>query len=867
MSEKAYRDLAKQYRLSVEQIQELLKLLGSDASTSHVLRYRKDLAANLTADDLEMLRRESLRLDGLERERRQILRKLEEQGVLTDELRQKINATETISELIDCYVPFRPRKRSRSRLALAQGLEPLARRIFTQDEVIPAVSAAAEPHVDPAKGLPDVGEVLDGTFHIVCDWIAEEKSHRDKQRQVLKAHGTVASSAASRSVPPGLRGEFRDYLSLELPLGELHPYHVLSLMRGKRLKVLAYAVEPPLAEMCRTAADLYLRGGAEQFSQIDVQYHETQAAPEGAALGELTGAEFLYWCIRCSLSNVLVPILTRETERELRNRAEDLAGDIVRRNLRSQLMVGPVRGHRVLGMSPGYRTGCKLAALDETGGVLETDIVYPHTPRFETDQAKQRIAELVEKHKITVAAIGDGTARQETENLMAELIADRFPDLRYAILSEKAAASYAGCSLADRELPGLDRGIQTAVSLGRQLLDPLQEFTKVNIRDLCPARYVQEVDNQALERIIRRTTEECVAEVGADLNAAPRTLLKYVPGLDSTGALEVVRWREQKGRFANRTQLREVPKVDEKIWQQAAGFVRVLGSDNPLDATRIHPDYYPVATAILEQLGFGLEDLRKEEARKEIARKCGEVRFAEIEKRFGVHYLWIKDMLAELAEPWPDPRARDEGPVLRRRPLTFGDLQPGEALYGTVRKVVDFGAFVDIGVSEDGLVHISELSDEFVRSPHDVVSIGDTVKVRVVEVDPEKRRIALSMRSQKTARKGARPPRESVARTRPEKRPHEPAAVPQASGKGAVQAPQSTLGKRSRRVQKLSTFTPKKKDQGKAPAAAPAPERKSEQPARQPQEKDKEKPERIQLHELLSKLDFAAIEKRGEQRQ
>jgi len=868
MSEKAHRDLARRHHLSIEQVQELLRLLGSAVSSPYILRYRKDLSANLTYDDLELLRRESLRLENLERERQKILKKLEEQGVLTDELRQKLNASETVDELIDCYVPFRPRKRSRSRLALAQGLEPLARRIFSQDEAIPLLSAAAEPYVDAAKGLPDVAEVLDGTFHIICDWIAEEKSHRDKQRQVLKAQGTFASWGTSKSIPPSLRGEFRDYLSYEVPLRDVHPTHMLALMRGKRLKVLAHAVKPPLGQMYRTAADLYLRGGAEQFSQIDLQFHEAQAAPKGAALGELTGPEFLYWCIRHSLAGVLTPILTREVERQLRRQAEELAADIIRRNLRAQLMAAPLKGQRVLGISPGYRTGCKLAALDQNGTLLEMAIVYPHTPRFEIDQAKQHIAELIQKHKLTAAAIGDGTAEQETESLIATLIAEKFPELRYAVLSEKLAACYAASSLAERELQGLDRGLKSAVSLGRQLLDPLQELTKVNLKDLCPARYVQEVDSLVLEKIIRRVAEQCTAEVGPDINEAPRTLLKYVPGLDGARALEAVKWREQKGRFANRAQLKQVPKIDEEAWRQAVGFVRLQGSDNPLDVTRTHPDYYPVVTAILEQLGLSLESLREEEARKGIARRRGEVKFADLEKRFGVHYLLIKDMLDELVEPWPDPRLKGDGPMLRRRPLTFDDLQPGQVLHGTVRKVVDFGAFVDIGVSEDGLVHISELSDDFVRSPHDVVSVGDIVRVRVVEVDPQKRRIALSTRSQEVARKPARRRREPAAVSKSDRRREQPAAVPQAKSKGGVRAPQSTLGRDSRRVQKLAAFARKKRERPRAPAAAEvARERRSEQAPRKPDEKQKERPERVQLHELLSKLDFAAIEKRGEQRQ
>ncbi len=868
MSERAHKDLAKQYHLSVEQVRELMQLLSDEVSAPFILRYRKDLAANLSTDDLDALRREARRLETLERERRRLFRKLEEQGVLGEELGQKLNSAETTSELIDYYVPFRPRKRSRSRLAFAQGLEGLARQVFMQEDPIPLLSEAAAAYIDPEKGLTDVGEVLEGAFHIICDWMAEEKSHRDRQREVLRKQGALASWAFKKSLPRRLRGEFRDYLHFEAPLQDVHPYHVLCMMRGKRLKILNYGVRPSLAGMYRAAADLYLRGGAEQFNQIDVRFHETQGAPKGAALGELSGAEFLYWCIRISLTKALVPILTREVERQLRKKAEELGADIIKRNLRSQLMVRPLKGHRVLGISPGYRTGCKLAALDENGGVLETAIVYPHTPRFESDEAKAEIVALIQRHELDVAAIGEGTAWQETERLISEVISESCPEFRYAVVSEMGAQAYAGSSLANRELRGLSRPLQTAVALGRQLLDPLAELTKVGLRDLCSPRYVKEVEDSTLEKTLRRAAEECVAEVGPDLNSSPRSVLKYVPGLDSTTALEVVKYREQNGAFANRSRLREVPKVDEGIWRGAVGFVKVSESENPLDATRIHPDDYPVAVAILEQLGMSPEDLREKEGRAKIASKRGEVKFAELEKQFNVHYLYLKDMLDELANPWPDPRLNEDGPMLRRHELAFEDLEPGQTLYGTVRKVVGFGAFVDVGVSEDGLVHISELADEFVPSPYDVVSTGDLVKVRVVEVDAEKRRIALSMRSEgsrRVAPKGERTGRKRrPSRRLPVGTRQEGVAVAQkVSPKGGIRAPQSTLGKESWRVKKVAAFARKGRAEEKAPDSGG--KEVAGRKRRQPEEKHRPRPAR--LDELLDKLDFAAIERRGEQKQ
>jgi uncharacterized protein len=861
MSEKALKKLAKQYHLKADQVRELLELLGDGYSAPYVLRYRKDLAANLDVDDLNELRQEERRLYNVEKERERILSKLEEQGVLTDDLRHQIESADTMSELIDYYVPYRPRKRSRSRHALGQGLAPLARAVFSQEEPLPLMSEAAQEYVDPEVGLDDVGDVLDGIFAIVCDWMAEEKSHRDKQRDVLHDKGKLVSKKSGRG-KGRYRSEFRDYMSFSAPITKVHPYHVLCMMRGKRLKVLRYGVEPPLGQMCRESADLYLRGGAEQYNEIDVLFGETAEPPQHEALGELSGSEFLYWCIRQSLEQVLAPILVRELERQLRREAENLALDIIRRNLRSQLMRRPINDKRVLGFSPGLRMGCQIAVLDENGELLESATVYPHTPRNEKKEARETIARIVEEHDVSVAAIGEGTGSKESEKLLSQVIEESCPDLEFTVLSEDPAKEYAGSGQANRELPGMKKNMRVAVFLGRQMLDPLRELTKIKLRDLCSARYVQEVDGKVLNQTMRQVAEECVGAVGPDLNDAPASHLAYVPGLDYNKARQIVEHRDQKNGFKRRRHLREVDGIDQDLWRRSVGFVRLMDSDTPLDRTRIHPEHYVVAETMLKQMGFSSDDLTEEENREEITSRRGEVKFAELEKQFDVHYLALKDMLDELATPWPDPRMHQEGPVLRQRQLTFEDLEPLQVLYGTVRKVVDFGAFVDVGVSEDGLVHISELSDEFVHSPYDVVSVGDLVKVRVVEVDPERRRIALSMRSEEAARKAAR--RKARAREEKKKREEErqrreakAAEVPDAELPSSVGQARSTVEQKSRRRQKLEEYGKKAREKAAAEKTG------EEEPAEEEKKEEKKKPE--SMGDLLDKLDFASIEKRGEQ--
>ncbi|MDP6439100.1 MAG: Tex-like N-terminal domain-containing protein [Candidatus Brocadiia bacterium] len=858
MPEKALKKLAKRYHLSDGQLDELQQLLRDEGSAQYVLRYRKDLAPNLSAEDVDEFIDESRQIENLARERRKILKKLAEQDVLTDEVGERIESAETMRELIDYYVPFRPQKRSRSRLAIAQGLEPLAKAVLAQEDDLALMGEAAKPHIDEEKELGGVAEVLDGVFHIVCDRMAEEKSHRDKQRGLLRADGNVVSRPTGKHMSPRMHGEFKACLSLRVGVGAVHPSQMLALVRGRRLRILEFEVEPPLLAMCRASAQMFMTGGADRFDNVDGRFHDAETIPQGEALGELSGAEFLYFCIRQSLCDVLAPILGRELERELCKSAEDFAVGVLRRNLRRLLMMEPLKGRRVLGIWPGYRTGCKLAALDESGSVIETTIVYPHTPQLETEAAKSKIIEMIGGHQLSVAAIGSGTACQETEALVGEIIAESCQEFSYAVVDDVGISTYSESRLAGSELPGLSTDLRAAVATGRRLLDPLAEFTKLNLRTLCPAQQLQDINSAALKKAIAGVVQQCVADVGAELNTAPATLLRFVPGLGATTVEELVAHRERTP-FAQRRELRDVPKIDEDAWRKAVGFLRVDASVNPLDRTRIHPDHYPVAEKILQDLGIAPENLETEEARAEIAKRRGEVDFGEFEKEFGVHYLVLKDLLDALVSPWPDLRATENGPALRKRRLTFGDLEQQQVLMGTVRKVVDFGVFVDVGVGEDGLVHISEMADSFVRSPHDVVSEGELIQVRVVEVDPEKKRIALSMRSESSPRRAPRRPQqrrasEESGTERVRERGRRPVADAAAQG-GGVRRPESTLGMASRRVQKVSSL----KGGGDSHKGGPARHRRQ---AGQTNEQEAQLPV-LKASELVGRLGFAAIEKRG----
>jgi uncharacterized protein len=857
MPEKALKNVAARYHLTVEQAAEILQLLGSGYSIPYVMRYHKELAAGLEAEGFYELIEEERRIEKLESRRRKVLKKLEERDLLTDELREKIERATDMRELIDYYVPFRPRKRSRSRQALAQGLKPLAAAVLSQEEFIPDMGQAAEPYVSPEQGLESVGAVLEGVFAVVSDWVAEEKGHRDRQREVLRREAEVVAIRSRRSVPGRLVREFRSYFDFRERASKIHPYHMLCILRGKRLKALDYEVRAPLDAMMREAAGLYLAGGVSQLEQVEGELGGQLPGLDGNELKGLNGTEFLVACIRYSLTNVLIDVATRELDKDLCKKAEALALGIIRRNLKSLLMTQPVP-RRMLAVHPGYRTGCNVAALDEAGAVLETTTVYPHAPQKEMEAARETLCRLIDEHNLEVAAIGDGIGCEETEALVGELIAEKYGELRYAVVSEVGLDAYVTSRAAKTELPEVEADERAAVALGRRLQDPLSELVKVNPRELCLEPYVDEVNGGALKKLLDRTIEECVCKVGVDANADHYSLLRYVCGLGPDKALELVDYRDKRGPLKSRRELREVPKIDGESYERAVGFVRVGASDSRLDVTRIHPRLYPVAEAIAAQLDMSLADLASEEGRQAVRERASEVKLTELEKEFGVHYLLLKDIVSEMHTPWPDPREDRQAPVLRQKALSVEELEPGQWLTGTVRNIVDFGVFVDIGVGEDGLIHISELSDSYVQSPYDVVCVSDRVRVRVVRVDEERRRIALSMRAESAPRerKGReRRRRRAPAESRRESRPVA-AEVPSEKPGSAVQTPRSTLGGESRRYKKAALSEPLSKTKQQML-------KKSGQPD-EPRREEAEDEAKPKGEGLLGKLDFASIERRGE---
>jgi uncharacterized protein len=906
--------VARETHLTRDQVAALFEQFDRGVTVPYLVHYRKDLVGSLGYAGLRELLERRRELRKLDKRKREVIKKLKERELLTDELRDAIEAATSIRLVNDIFLPYRPKKQSRAMEAIALGLEPMARALLTQEDLGGSLQEKAAAQVDAEKGLPDASSVLKGCAYIICDWIAEERTLREAERRILRQEGKLAVRPPSRG--RGGRGgrEFKDLLNYEEKLPAVHPHRLMQAVRGARSRALEMGILAPGAEMREAAADLYLDGGKEALGAVLGRHGDDPFAepvyvplnvgsdrsgddsddvyslefPEVPETEDVPG--FLVRCVEWSLQNILVPVLARELERELADQAEQRAMGLVRRNLRTVLMQRPIDPARVLAVAPGYRTGCKLVAMDEKGNPLEYQIVYPHTPKNELEEAKAALKALVEKHNLEVAAIGDGTACRETEALVSDMIRESIPNLSYLVVSETGLQSYVGSKLAKQELPGLPQLIKGAITLGRRVVDPLKELVKLDPKVLCSGPHMQLVSAKKLKDTLAEVVEECVCEVGVELNETELNQLRNVAGLNGNRARSILGKREQLGRFTARTQLREAEGIDETVFQQCAGFLRVSDAPEFFDRTRIHPENYETAVAVCGELGVDRAKLEDAGERAKIEEQRKQVNLTALESKCGAHYLVIRDIIQELASPAADPRMEEPAPALRKTQLKLENINVGDVLQGAVRNIVDFGVFVDVGVNEDGLIHVSELSDDYVHSPYEVLSTGDAVTVRVIKVDLDSGRIALSMRKEGSRPSRSRPPRRSPSDTSRGERPAA-ATAPTVAGPGRparpatartsrprpaasttpsqphkiapVQVPQSTLGAMSRRVQKASLDTPLSKTEKrilqsmKAEAA-----RKKDGSTAEEGADEKEKG----VTGLLGNLQIGQVEVRGEEK-
>ncbi len=705
--------LAKEFSLRIEQVRAVMELLAAGNTIPFIARYRKEMTGSL---DDQVLRELSERLEylrGLEKRREEIEKALTEQGVLTDALKTALGAAATLAELEDIYRPYRPKKRTRATVAKERGLEPLALWLLLQ---LPKgdVAAEASKFVDPEKDVPDAESALSGARDIIAESVSDDAALRGGLRSLLLREGVVETKAAKDE--DSVYSMYYDYREA---VPKMAPHRVLAVNRGEREGFLKVTLAVPDEKALALVRAAFVRPGAPASGQVE------------AACGDA-------W------SRLLFPSLEREIRSTLTDRANEGAIRVFSQNLHQLLMQPPIKGKVTLGVDPGFRTGCKLAVVDENGKVLDTGVGHFTIPG--QDAAKAAAARLikgfVKKYGVTAIAIGNGTASRESEQFIASLLPD-MPGVAYVIVSEAGASVYSASKAAAKEFPTFDVTERSAVSIARRMQDPLAELVKIDPKSIGVGQYQHDLKQNELAAALDGVVEQCVNAVGVEVSTASAELLSHVAGIGPALAQSIVAYREENG-IPSRAALKKVPKLGPRAYEQCAGFLRVRDSKNPLDGTGVHPESYEAAKGLLSALGLELKDM-KNGGLPGIVQKAKEYGTDRLAGELGIGLPTLNDILSELQKPGRDPRDELPAPVLRRDVLDFKDLVPGMELTGTVRNVIDFGAFVDIGVHQDGLVHISRMADRFIRHPSEAVKVGDVVKVWVVSVDEKKKRIALTM--------------------------------------------------------------------------------------------------------------------------
>ena len=702
--------LARELNRPAEHIENVVRLLDEGNTIPFIARYRKELHGSMDDTALRTLEERLAYLRNLTERKESVKASIAEQEKLTDELAAAIDAAQTLAEVEDLYRPYKPKRRTRATVAKEKGLEPLAALLFAQERDCPRPEEAAADYLSAEKGVETVADALQGANDIVAEWISDDAAIRRSLRELLEKRGTLRSLAATEE-----DSVYRLYYDFEQPLGRLQGHQILAVNRGEKEKMLSATVL-----LDRELALPLLRRAVVK--------------PGSAAM------EFVKAAAEDAYDRLIYPSLEREMRAALTDKASEGAIKMFALNLKPLLMQPPVKGHVTMGLDPGYAHGCKVAVVDATGKVLDTAVVYPTYGERQKNEAITKLAQLVKKHGVEHIAIGNGTASRETEQMTVELIHKVSGGLSYMIVSEAGASVYSASKLAAEEFPQFDVNLRSAVSIARRLQDPLAELVKIDPKAIGVGQYQHDMPQKELDASLNAVVEDCVNAVGVDLNTASPSLLTRVAGLNGTIAKNIVAFREENGVFTTRRQLLKVAKLGPKAFEQCAGFLRVPESKNVLDNTGVHPESYDAAKGLLELLGATPKDARDLPAR---LNAYGAEKAAVA---LGVGVPTLRDIAKELSKPGRDPRDELPAPILRTDVLDIKDLKPGMVLTGTVRNVIDFGVFVDIGVHQDGLVHISQVCNKFIKHPSEAVAVGDVVKVVVLDVDEKKHRISLSMK-------------------------------------------------------------------------------------------------------------------------
>ena len=709
------RKLAEELQIRPGQAKAAVELIDGGNTIPFIARYRKEATGALNDEILRNLDARLRYLRNLEEKKEQVLASVEEQGKLTEEFKKAVLAAETLVAVEDLYRPFRPKRRTRAAIAKEHGLEPLANAILLQ-QLSHSLETEAAKYVNPEKEVPDAASAAAGALDIIAEYISDEAAYRSYIRNLTMKKGRLVSRAKDAET----ESVYEMYYDFEEPLAKLAGHRILAMNRGEKEKFLTVRAE----------ADI-LRYLEKKVIRKDNPY----TAPALRAACE------------DSYRRLIAPAMEREIRGSLTEKAEDGAIQVFGKNLQQLLMQPPVSGQVVLGWDPAFRTGCKLAVVDPTGKVLDTAVIYPTAPQNKVKEAKDVLKKLISQYHITLISLGNGTASRESEQIIAGLLREIPETVQYVIVSEAGASVYSASELATEEFPEFDVGQRSAASIARRLQDPLAELVKIDPRSIGVGQYQHDMNQKKLGEALGNVVEDCVNKVGVDLNTASAPLLEHISGITKTVARNIVAYREENGRFHDRSQLLKVAKLGPKAYEQCAGFLRIAGGSQPLDATSVHPESYDAAKQLLKKLGYRPEDLQTG-ALKGISKKIGDEKALAAE--LGIGELTLQDIVKELEKPARDPREDMPKPILRSDILQMEDLKPGMVLRGTVRNVIDFGAFVDIGVHQDGLVHISQICDRFIRHPLEAVSVGDVVDVQVLDVDLKKKRIALTMKLQRS---------------------------------------------------------------------------------------------------------------------
>ncbi len=709
--------LAQELNLKQWQVDNTIALLDEGNTIPFISRYRKEATGELNDEVLRTFFDRLTYLRNMEERKADIKRIIEEQGKLTEELAAEIDKAEKLSELEDIYRPYRPKRRTRATVAKEKGLEPLATIIYLQNTKAESAEELAAEYVDAEKGVETVEDALQGAMDIIAEIISDNAEHRKEIREITTKTGFLQSKAATDE-----DSVYRIYYDFTEPVTKAVPHRVLAVDRGENEKFLTVTVSCDEEKIIKYLKD------AEITDSSSATAYLVEAAAEDA------------------YSRLIQPSIEREIRNELTDMAQEQAMQVFKVNLKNLLMQAPIRGQVVLGLDPGYRTGCKVGVVDSTGKVLDTGVIYITHSDAQRESAKTLIKNLIKKHGITLISIGNGTASKETEIFAANLIKE-IPECntKYIITNEAGASVYSASKLATEEFPDFDVTQRSAISIARRVQDPLAELVKIEPKAIGVGQYQHDMNQKRLGEVLGGVVEDCVNSVGVDLNTASVPLLQYVSGINSTIATNIVKYREEEGGFTSRAQLKKVGKLGPKAFQQCAGFLRIVGGKNVLDNTAVHPEAYDAAEKLIEYLGYTLKDI-EEGNLGDIKSRMKDKDLSALAAELEIGVPTLKDIVDEIIKPGRDPRDSVEQPLLREDVMSMEDLKPDMILTGTVRNVIDFGAFVDIGVHQDGLVHISQLSDKYVKHPMDVVSIGDIVKVKVLDVDVQKKRISLTMK-------------------------------------------------------------------------------------------------------------------------